>query len=134
MGQLLTVAVVLFLLCGGDGGWHCCGGARVTTMPEYYREDSLSMTVKAWHETFTSEKAWVADGFFAGTVHALFESIFALLEKHDVPKDVPGEFIEGNAYVTEPTWRPRVYNNTGVFLIQCQTDHHCGQRWAVVSV
>ena len=71
---------------------------RVTTLVEYYREASLSMTVNAWHERFTADKdeqwAWVADGFFAGTVHALFESIFQLLEKHGVHRDMPAAFTE----------------------------------------
>ena len=77
---------------------------RVTTMTEYYREVSLSETVQGWHEKFAADKAeqqaWLADGFFAGTVHALCESIFALLEKYGEQRDMPAVFSEPGCYVT----------------------------------
>ena len=88
---------------------------RVTTMTEYYREASLSVTVQQWHERFAADKAEqrasLADVFFAGTVHAachaLCESIFALLEKHGVQRDVLAACSEPGCYVTEPVWRPQ---------------------------
>ena len=53
------------------------------------------------------QRAWLADGFFAGTVHALCESIFALLAKYGEQKDMPAAFSEPGCYVTEPVWRPQ---------------------------
>ena len=80
-------------------------------MTEYYREASLSKTVQQWHEKFAADKAeqraWLADVFFAGTVHALCESIFALLKKHGEQRDMPAAFSEPGCYVTEPVWRPQ---------------------------
>ena len=60
-------------------------------MVEHYREASLAMCtmpVKDWYETFTEDNdeqhAWATDDVFAGTVHALVEYTFELLEKHGV--------------------------------------------------
>ena len=60
-------------------------------MVEHYREATLAMCtmpVKDWHEIFTEDNdeqhARAADGVFAGTVRALFESTFELFEKHGV--------------------------------------------------
>ena len=56
---------------------------RVTTMPGYYTAASLSETVADRHAQFSMGKAavraWLADGFFGGTVDALFTSVFSLL-------------------------------------------------------
>ena len=42
-----------------------------------------------------------------GFSQALCESIFALLEKHGVQRDMPAAFSELGCYVTEPVWRPQ---------------------------
>ena len=57
-------------------------------------------------------RAWLADGFFAGTVDALFTSIFSLLDKHAVPKDSPAKFSLPGEYVTTGSWRPVLSNET----------------------
>ena len=55
-------------------------------------------------------RAWLADGFFAGTVDALFTSIFSLLDKHAVPKDSAAKFSLPGEYVTTGSWRPVLSN------------------------
>ena len=61
----------------------------------------------------------MADVFFAAagtsysTVHALFGSIFQLLEKHGVKRDMPTAFTEDVCYVTEPLWKPRMGGGIG---------------------
>ena len=80
---------------------------RVTTLLEYYRQASLSETFKQWHMDFTGgDKAacrkLVNDGFFAGTVHALFTAIFDNFKRHAVPFDNAQVFADPSKYVTGP--------------------------------
>ena len=64
----------------------------------------MSETVADWHAEFSTDKAvvraWLADVFFAGTVDALFTSIFSLLDKHAVSKDSPAKFSLPGEYTT----------------------------------
>ena len=96
---------------GEDLPWR-----KVTSIAEYYRTASLSTTVREWHESFLTDmapaerkrtlRAWVNDGFFVHTVHDYMASIFALLEKHQVPHDMPRRSHSAMEYVTEGKWCP----------------------------
>lgn len=87
---------------------------RVSTIKEYYRKGGVSDSVRLWHLSFLQNKSaaeqkialrgLIADGFFASTVHALFTSIFELLEKHGVGPDLPRTSAHPDEYVTEARW------------------------------
>ena len=89
---------------------------KVTSITEYYRTASLSMTVKDWHESFLQDmdpaerkktlRGWVNDGFFVHTVDNIFQSLFALLKEHGVEPDMPRSRQEADEYITEARWLP----------------------------